>query len=181
VPGAVVCAFDVLVATSLAFETTDGSILSAIGAAGLPAFFAPDRDTFFVTAVCVVLDVVAVVLVAEFIAVLTDFFAGAFSTSETLLVFAALARVATGVFLLAGDFTALLATVFFAGVTTALVAGLIALLKALTTLPVSDFAVVLTADLAVASLALLVAIGLGAAFFALFAAFVTVAFIVPCP
>ncbi|WP_188419829.1 hypothetical protein [Oxalicibacterium solurbis] len=143
---------------------------------------APDRDAFFSGAAATGLRTGAALFAAGLTAVLAAGFVDAADFVGVFAVFAALVRVAAGVFGFAtfaatagfGDFTALLAGAFFAAVEV-----LPAAFSGLATLPASDFTEVLAgAFLAAGGL---VRALLAVVFLALFAAFVTVAFIVPRP
>ncbi|WP_188395588.1 hypothetical protein [Oxalicibacterium flavum] len=138
---------------------------------------APDRDAFFVAADGAVLRAAAVVFNAAPAAGLPVFLTGAATLAGAgFAVLAALERAAAGAlaFVGAGDFTALLAVVFFAGVAAVLAAVRTVFFGVAADAFTAGFAAVLPA----AGLALPAAIVLGADFPALFTAFVTVAFIV---
>jgi hypothetical protein len=169
-----------LVATSLAFKTTGFSILSTTLEAALELL--SDRDAslfgFAVTAAALFAAaetfVAGLALAAGFAAGLANGFA-----LFTVLDFTAGAFVLTATF---GDFTALLAGAFFTALAAGLATGLAALLAGLTALPATVFAGDFLAGALLAGFARVVATAFfGAIFFALFADFVTVAFIVPCP
>lgn len=143
---------------------------------------APDRDAFFSGAAATGLRTGAALFAAGLTAVLAAGFVDAADFVGVFAVFAALVRFAAGVFGFAafaatagfGDFTALLAGVFFAAAEV-LPAAFSGLASALTTGAFTEvFAGVFLADGLARAL-------LAAVFFALFAVFVTVAFIVPCP
>lgn len=157
-------------------------MLSVGTEAVLPPLVAPDRDAFFSGTAATGLRTGA----ALFAAGLTADLAAGFVAADFVgifAVFAALAGVAAGVLGFAaftagfGDFTALLAGVFFAAVED-LPAAFNGLANALTTLPAKAFTDVFAGVFLAAGL---VRALLAAVFFALFAVFVTVAFIVPCP
>src|SRR5690606_8652624 len=145
----------------------------------------PDRDAFFSGAAATGLRTGAALFAAGLTAVLAAGFVDAADFVGVFAVFAALVRFAAGVFGFAafaatagfGDFTALLAGVFFA-VAEVLPAAFSGLACALTTLPAGAFTEVFAGVFLADGLARAL---LAAVFFALFAVFVTVAFIVPCP
>lgn len=146
---------------------------------------APDRDAFFSGAAATGLRTGAALFAAGLTAVLAAGFVDAADFVGVFAVFAALVRFAAGVFGFAafaatagfGDFTALLAGVFFAAAEV-LPAAFSGLASALTTLPAGAFTEVFAGVFLADGLARAL---LAAVFFALFAVFVTVAFIVPCP
>ncbi|RQO34766.1 hypothetical protein DBR37_10330 [Herminiimonas sp. KBW02] len=118
-------------------------------------------------------------MTAGFAAGLANGFALLTALDFTALAFAAVTFVLTAA---VGDFTALLAGVFFAAFAAGLATGLAALLAGLTALPATGFAGDFLAGALLTGFARVVAAAFfGAIFFALFADFVTVAFIVPCP
>ncbi|MFC7289263.1 hypothetical protein ACFQPC_14535 [Herminiimonas glaciei] len=171
-----------LVATSLAFKTTGFSILSATLETTLELLPVVDRDAslfgFAVTVVALLALAVTFVAGLALAAGLAAGLANGFALF-TVLDFTAGAFVLTAAF---GDFTALLAGAFFTALAAGLATGLAALLAGLTALPATVFAGDFLAGALLAGFARVVATAFfGAIFFALFADFVTVAFIVPCP
>jgi hypothetical protein len=173
-----------LVATSLAFET-NCSILSVSPEAVLLSLVAPDRDAFLSGIAAAGLRTGAAAFTAGFAVVLPAGFAFTADLTGGFAVLTALDLLAAGAFAFVafatgfGDFTALLAAVFFAAEEADLAAAFSGLASALTTLPArdftDDFAGVFATGLRTAAAVL------GVVFFALLADFVTVAFIVPCP
>ncbi len=176
-----------LVATALAFKTTGFSILSAGLETVLLLLLVPDRDaSLFGFAVAAVVDLltVAVTFFTGLAVFLAAGFACATGFANGLALFTALDFTAV-TFVLAvalGDFTALFASGFFTALATGLDAGLTVLFTVLTALPATVFAGDFFAGALLTGFARVVAAAFfGAIFFALFADFVTVAFIVPCP
>lgn len=178
----------VLVATSLAFETTGCSILPIGPGAAFFAATGADGDAFVVLVAATLVDGCAVVAVF-FAAGLTAGFALVAGVAAFFAVFAAPDLAALGTLVFATvlvDFTVLFAGDFLAaGLAADFFAGFSDSVNALT----AFFAKVFTADLA-AVLAVFLAAGFAAGlardvvpaiFFVLLADFATVAFMVPCP
>ncbi|WP_370652365.1 hypothetical protein [Herminiimonas sp.] len=178
-----------LVANSRTFETTACSILSADPEPVFLSLPALDRDAslFGTVAATAGFLAAAITFFTEFVTALPVDFVPAAAFAAGLTLFTGLDFFAAGALPLAataGDFTALLATGFFAALGADLTAGLAAALSGLAVTLTAFFANGCTADflaLLLAGFARATAAALGAGFFVFLTDFVAVAFIVPCP
>jgi hypothetical protein len=147
---------------------------------------APGRDAFLSGVAAAGLRTGAAAFTAGFAVVLPAGFAFTADLTAGFAVLTALDLLAAGVFAFGafaigfGDFTALLAGVFFAAEEADLAVAFSGFANALTTLPARDFTDDFTGVFFATGLRVAAA-DLGVVFFALLADFVTVAFIVPCP